>query len=273
MGRHRRGTRATAPVRTGLLGVSAALTVGAFAVTGGLIPGQGEQYTVGTADGPTGPVEPETSADLATRGAAPATPLPDTRAASPSPDGHSRSSAEPRASRSADRTTPPARPEPHSPTPSRTAGPGTGSPAPSSPDPTPVHSSGDETASPASTAEARVLRLVNDERAQAGCRPVDSDPDLAGLAGDYSAQMAEEDFFAHTTPDGLSPWDRAEAAGIAGLGGENIARGQQDAQAVMDAWMHSPGHRANILNCDFTELGVGVHFGPGGPWWTQDFGY
>jgi uncharacterized protein YkwD len=41
----------------------------------------------------------------------------------------------------------------------------------------------------------------------------------------------------------------------------------------MEAWMNSPGHRANILNCEFTTLGVGVHFGPGGPWWTQDFGY
>ncbi|MYW44663.1 CAP domain-containing protein, partial [Streptomyces sp. SID161] len=38
-------------------------------------------------------------------------------------------------------------------------------------------------------------------------------------------------------------------------------------------WMNSPGHRANILNCGFKTLGVGVHFGPGGPWWTQDFGY
>jgi uncharacterized protein YkwD len=42
---------------------------------------------------------------------------------------------------------------------------------------------------------------------------------------------------------------------------------------VVEAWMNSPGHRANILNPDFKTLGVGVHFGPGGPWWTQDFGY
>lgn len=62
-------------------------------------------------------------------------------------------------------------------------------------------------------------------------------------------------------------------AGISDLGGENIARGQADAAAVMQAWMNSPGHRANILNCDFKTLGVGVHLGSGGPWWTQDFGY
>ncbi|MFD0328838.1 CAP domain-containing protein [Streptacidiphilus monticola] len=57
------------------------------------------------------------------------------------------------------------------------------------------------------------------------------------------------------------------------LGGENIARGQQTPAAVMDAWMHSPGHRANILNCSYHSLGVGAYFAPGGPWWTQDFGF
>ena len=48
---------------------------------------------------------------------------------------------------------------------------------------------------------------------------------------------------------------------------------QSDPAAVMEAWMNSPGHKANILNCDFKTLGVGVVFGSGGPWWTQDFGY
>ena len=85
--------------------------------------------------------------------------------------------------------------------------------------------------------------------------------------------MAARGFFDHTDPDGDTPWDRAAAAGISDLGGENIARGQADAQAVMEAWMNSPGHRANILNCDYRTLGVGVHVGAGGPWWTQDFGF
>ncbi len=58
-----------------------------------------------------------------------------------------------------------------------------------------------------------------------------------------------------------------------GLAGENIARGQTDARAVVDTWTHSEGHRGNILDCGFRTLGVGVRFGPGGPWWTQDFGY
>jgi uncharacterized protein YkwD len=122
-------------------------------------------------------------------------------------------------------------------------------------------------------AEAAILSLVNQERTQTGCRPVRSDPELADLAGDFSQDMAKRDFFDHTDPDGAGPWDRAEELGISNLGGENIARGQPDAQAVMDAWMDSPGHRANILNCDFTTLGVGAHFGADGPWWTQDFGF
>ncbi|MGW2896952.1 CAP domain-containing protein, partial [Streptomyces sp. NPDC001212] len=121
--------------------------------------------------------------------------------------------------------------------------------------------------------EAEVLRLVNDERAKVGCSALTASSALAGLAQDFSEAMADENFFDHTDPSGASPWDRAARLGITSLGGENIARGQADAEAVMDAWMNSPGHRANILNCDFKTLGVGVHFGSGGPWWTQDFGY
>ncbi|HBF81306.1 MAG TPA: SCP-like extracellular, partial [Streptomyces sp.] len=125
----------------------------------------------------------------------------------------------------------------------------------------------------ATTAQAAVLSLVNQERAKVGCSPVTAAASLTTLAQDFSEDMAARDFFGHTDPDGATPWDRADAAGVSGLGGENIARGQADAQAVMDAWMASDGHRANILNCDYTTLGVGVHFGPGGPWWTQDFGF
>jgi uncharacterized protein YkwD len=122
-------------------------------------------------------------------------------------------------------------------------------------------------------AETEVLKLVNDERAKVGCSPVAANSALSDLAQAFSEDMATRDFFDHTDPSGLSPWDRAAKAGITSLGGENIARGQADAAAVMDAWMSSPGHRANILNCDFKTLGVGVHLGTGGPWWTQDFGY
>jgi uncharacterized protein YkwD len=70
----------------------------------------------------------------------------------------------------------------------------------------------------------------------------------------------------------MSPFDRAEEAGLSNARAENIARGQQSPAAVMDSWMNSSGHRANILNCQLRTLGVGVATGSGGPWWTQLFG-
>ncbi|HEV7628084.1 MAG TPA: CAP domain-containing protein, partial [Streptomyces sp.] len=106
--------------------------------------------------------------------------------------------------------------------------------------------SGESSSTSASTrAEAEVLSLVNDEREDAGCKPVKADRDLTDLAGDFSRDMAVQGFFSHIAPDGSSPWDRADDLGILELGGENIARGQKDAEDVMEAWMDSPGHKAN----------------------------
>ncbi|MFB6850182.1 CAP domain-containing protein [Streptomyces sp. NPDC056373] len=121
--------------------------------------------------------------------------------------------------------------------------------------------------------EAQVLALVNKERATAGCSPVTANERLTRAADDYSDVMASSGVMSHTGPDGSTMTTRVEAAGYQwSTLGENIARGQADAAAVMKSWMNSAGHRANILNCSFKELGVGVHFGDGGPWWTQDFG-
>ncbi|MEW2448313.1 CAP domain-containing protein [Streptomyces parvulus] len=121
--------------------------------------------------------------------------------------------------------------------------------------------------------EAQVLALVNEERAAAGCSPVTANDRLTRAADDYSDVMASSGVMSHTGPDGSTMASRVEAAGYEwSTLGENIARGQADAASVMDSWMNSEGHRANILNCSFKELGVGVHFGDGGPWWTQDFG-
>jgi uncharacterized protein YkwD len=129
------------------------------------------------------------------------------------------------------------------------------------------------TSAPATSGtEATVLALVNDARAAAGCGAVRADPALAAVARTHSADMRDRGFFAHDNPDGLSPFDRAEAAGITSARAENIAQGQDDASAVMQAWLDSPGHRANILNCSLSTLGVGVAEGAGGPWWTQLFG-
>lgn len=284
---HRRQKRGGVPVRTGLLGVSAAVAMGAVAVATGLLPGA-DRFAV-TGDGPSGRVEAadgptdlETdggrSGDGASRGA--------DRSAGPGaePSGSDAEKAEEaekkdkaRASESADASQQagsqdegaekaPAAPRSSqsapAPKPSRT----TQAPAPSQPADAPSTPAG-------SSAATAVLSLVNQERAKAGCSPVTADTELEALATAFSEDMAARGFFDHTDPDGDTPWDRAEQAGVTGLGGENIARGQANAQSVMDSWMNSPGHRANILNCDYRTLGVGVHFADGGPWWTQNFGF
>ncbi|MFF4958906.1 sigma-70 family RNA polymerase sigma factor [Streptomyces sp. NPDC001222] len=127
-------------------------------------------------------------------------------------------------------------------------------------------------ATPRDTA-AQVVALVNKERAAAGCGPLTENGQLGQAAQAHSDDMAARNFFAHTNPDGADPGQRISAAGYRwSTYGENIAEGQQTPEAVMNSWMNSPGHRANILNCSFKEIGVGVHRGSGGPWWTQDFG-
>ncbi len=124
------------------------------------------------------------------------------------------------------------------------------------------------------TAEAQVLALVNVQRAANGCGALSYSGPLTVLAQDFSADMATRKFFDHTDPDGKTPWDRAKKLDITNLGGENIAMGQQTPQDVMTAWMNSAGHRANILDCSYHSLGVGVYYAAGGgPWWTQDFGF
>ncbi|WP_436773009.1 CAP domain-containing protein [Yinghuangia sp. YIM S09857] len=166
---------------------------------------------------------------------------------------------------------PPSTPPAASPTTSPPPVPTTAVPAPTSksPSPAPTASSSGNTGA---AYEDKVLSLVNTERAAAGCGPLLADAALRDLARAHSGDMADRGYFAHDTPDGKSPWDRAKAAGIDYLAAENIARGQATPEAVMEAWMNSEGHRANILNCGFGKLGVGVRTGSGGPWWTQEFG-
>jgi uncharacterized protein YkwD len=127
-------------------------------------------------------------------------------------------------------------------------------------------------AAPSAPDEAQVLGLVNRERAANGCGAVVGDSGLAAVARSHSADMRDRGYFDHVDPSGQDPFRRAAAAGVTGARAENIAQGQGDAAAVMAAWMASPGHRANILDCSLTRLGVGVAEGPGGPWWTQLFG-
>ncbi|WP_329440018.1 CAP domain-containing protein [Streptomyces sp. NBC_01426] len=124
---------------------------------------------------------------------------------------------------------------------------------------------------PPSGTVAQVISLVNAERREAGCGDLTANARLTSAAQSYTEVMARSGELSHTGPDGSTMSGRISATGYKwSATGENIARGQADATAVMDSWMKSPGHRANILNCNFTEIGVGV-VQAGGPWWTQDF--
>ncbi|MFJ3717734.1 CAP domain-containing protein [Streptomyces sp. NPDC090057] len=274
----RRKRKAATPVRTGLLGVSAAVALGTVAVATGVVPGL-ENYQLGggtnttggdrvqAADSPSNTASEQGgnsgSADSPGGGGSAAS-RDSGRAASAAPSGAASRSAS--ASPTPTRT-PSKKPSPTAKAPERKS-------TPSRPATTPPKAtSAPVTVSTQAAVEAEVLNLVNEERAKVGCSALSANSSLTALAEAFSDDMAARGFFDHTDPDGATPWDRAAKAGITDLGGENIARGQADAAAVMEAWMNSPGHRANILNCDFKTLGVGVHMGSGGPWWTQDFGY
>jgi uncharacterized protein YkwD len=122
-------------------------------------------------------------------------------------------------------------------------------------------------------AETAVLVLVNAERAKAGCRALTVDSRLAAAARKHSADMVARHYFSHTTPSGTTFSQRIDAEGYRwSLVGENIAAGQRNATEVMKAWMKSPGHRANILNCQYRNIGIGVVQNGRSPVWTQDFG-
>ncbi|MGI5441364.1 CAP domain-containing protein [Streptomyces shenzhenensis] len=121
---------------------------------------------------------------------------------------------------------------------------------------------------------ADVVELTNRERGRARLAPLAVDPLLTAAAQAHSADMVARDFYSHTSPEGSQPWDRAAAAGSRRRTiGENIACGQRSAAEVVEGWMNSPGHRANILKPDFTHIGVGfVGGGRAGTYWTQLFG-
>ncbi|WP_405548461.1 CAP domain-containing protein [Streptomyces globisporus] len=293
----RRGTRrkkSAVPIRTGLLGVSAAVAVGAVAVASGLIPG-GDSYTTGNTTA-ADQVRTGGAPDLLTQGGSSTAPA--DRSSSPA----GRGSERPEAPSATSSKTPSKTPSPSktSKAPSKSAAPSTSkkpaatpskkskapttapekSSAPSSKAPAPPKTSAapppSKKPSPSPTdasARSEVLALVNQERAKVGCSPLSTSAPLTSLAQNFSEDMADRGFFDHTDPDGDTPWDRAAEAGVQGLAAENIARGQADAQAVMEGWMNSEGHRANILNCDYKTIGIGVHEGSGGPWWVQNFGF
>lgn len=119
----------------------------------------------------------------------------------------------------------------------------------------------------------KVLGLVNRERASAGCGPLRVDARLVRASEAHSRDMAANGYFDHVSLDGRTPGYRMAAAGYPSPGAENIALGYPNAEAVMRGWMNSPGHRANILNCGLTAMGVAAVNSPRGLYWTQTFGW
>lgn len=125
-----------------------------------------------------------------------------------------------------------------------------------------------------------VLRLTNEFRADHGLSPLTLNEVLTITAQKYSQLMAEEDFFSHIGKDGSAPWERAAVEGYTARAvGENIAAGQSTPEEVVEGWIDSASHRQNLLNPNYTELGVGyfvlendtgqVNYGH---YWTQLFG-
>ncbi|WP_082032518.1 CAP domain-containing protein [Nocardia vulneris] len=119
----------------------------------------------------------------------------------------------------------------------------------------------------------QVIGLTNAARAEAGCSDLKADKKLTAAAQAHTKDMADNGFLDHNSSKG-DPGDRIKAAGYQAQGwAENIAEGQTSASEVVDAWMNSEGHRANILDCKLQDIGVGyAQSSNGTAYWTQDFG-
>lgn len=123
--------------------------------------------------------------------------------------------------------------------------------------------------------ETEVIRLVNVERDRAGCGSVSLNTRLRTAIRLHVQELGTHGnlYISHVSDDGRDFVQRAKEQGYDDPGGENVARGQQDAADVMKSWMNSEGHRANILNCDFKAIGVGAVKGVDGTIvWGQLFG-
>ncbi|WP_242280898.1 CAP domain-containing protein [Bacillus cereus group sp. BfR-BA-01347] len=118
--------------------------------------------------------------------------------------------------------------------------------------------------------EQRVVELTNAERAKQGLPALKVDTELSKVARIKSEDMQKNNYFDHNSPTYGSPFDMMKKFGISYTSaGENIAQGQRTPEEVVQAWMNSAGHRANILNNGFTHIGVG--YVESGNYWTQQF--
>lgn len=121
--------------------------------------------------------------------------------------------------------------------------------------------------------ETEVIRLVNLERAKVGRTALVENKELTNLARLKSQDFINKNYFSHTSPTYGSPFDMMKKYGISYTSAaENIAAGQRTAAEVMNSWMNSTGHKANILNSTFNQIGVGVAKDNNGKlYWTQMF--
>ena len=120
----------------------------------------------------------------------------------------------------------------------------------------------------ASTQAQQVLSLVNTQRKNAGLAALTMDSALNNVAVAKAKDMINNNYFSHNSPTYGSPFDMMKKFGVTyRTAGENIAKGQSTAQQVMNDWMNSPGHRANILNSSYTKIGIGYYNGA----WVQEF--
>lgn len=116
-----------------------------------------------------------------------------------------------------------------------------------------------------------VIHLTNVQRAAKGCKPLKSNSKLKKAAQAHANDMAKKKYFTHNSKNGTVWWKRIMKHGYKDPAGENIARGFSSTVGVVTAWMNSPGHRKNIMNCSFRTIGIG--FNGNGDYWVQDFGY
>lgn len=118
-----------------------------------------------------------------------------------------------------------------------------------------------------------ILKLVNQERSKAGVPALTLSTKLTDIANTKAKDMADKNYFSHQSPTYGSPFDMLKHFGVSfSYAGENIAAGQKSAQEVMQSWMNSSGHKANILNKNYTQLGVGYYEGGQyGTEWVQLF--
>jgi uncharacterized protein YkwD len=111
---------------------------------------------------------------------------------------------------------------------------------------------------PVASLEAEMLDLINQERTAAGLSPLTMDPELTEVARAHSRDMFQRGYFAHLTPEGITPFDRIKAANVSYvIAGENLAHAATLAVAH-NGLMNSPGHRANILRPEFGRVGIGI---------------